>query len=494
MPHASAHPAVPRPLRGELPRPALLRALADPDVQLLALVAPSGYGKTTLLAQHARQTARTAAWLTLQADEAEADALEEAVAGALEQALPGGPLTHWRAARPSQRSAAARAQGLARALDSAEGNLDLILDGTDVLQANAGRWLDAFVAALGEGHRLLLSGCEAPPVALPRLLAAGAARVIGPAELAFSPEEAAQYFAGRRAAQAPEEAARALEGWPAGLALVASGAAPLLSPDDLVRDVLGRLPPELRARLPEAAVAEVWSEEQLAQLGAALPPGWLREARRAGLPLTPLPGGAARPHGVVRRVLEQELRQRPERHAQLHRAAGQQAEADGDPLRALGHHLQANDLDRALALAEALVARYERRWEARLVRQVIEQLPEERLSPQLRRAWGQALLETGEAARGEALLRALRAEGHRDRRLLFALATLAGRAGRFAEQLALAEEGLALAGPGESTLSLRRLRASALLGTGQIESGLVEAQGLRPRPKPRMTSWNWAGL
>ncbi|MFC6661524.1 hypothetical protein [Deinococcus multiflagellatus] len=51
--------AIPRPLKHELPRAGLLAHLhAETDVALLALVAPSGYGKTTLLAQHARRAAR----------------------------------------------------------------------------------------------------------------------------------------------------------------------------------------------------------------------------------------------------------------------------------------------------------------------------------------------------------------------------------------------------------------------------------------------------
>ncbi|MVN86231.1 hypothetical protein GO986_05580 [Deinococcus sp. HMF7620] len=474
MAHLQLSPVIPRPLRGELPRASVAATLAEAETPLVVLVAPSGYGKTTALAQHARQTARAVAWLTVQEDHAESGALEQAVVAALKAALPEVQVPQWQAAQLSP-APAARAQALARDLDGAPANLDLVLDGADLLGTAAGRWLDVLVGALGEGHRLLLSGCERPPLQLSRHLAAGTARLLGAEDLAFSLPETQTYFAGRQAAQSPEAAHQALEGWPAGLALVASGAAPLLLPDDLLRDVLGRLPPEVRVRLPEAAVADTWHEAGLARLGVALPTGWLRVARAVGLPLTPLGGEAARPHRLVLNLLEAELRAQPERHQQLHLAAGQAAEADGEEVRALGHYLKAGAQDTALALAERLVRRYEVRWEPRLVRQVVEQLPEVHLTPQLRRAWGQALLETGEAARGEALLRTLRAEGHRDRRLLFALGTLAARSGRFQEQLALADEGLALTQPDEPTLSLRRLRASALLGCGELAAGLQEA-------------------
>ncbi|WP_221089890.1 BTAD domain-containing putative transcriptional regulator [Deinococcus aquaedulcis] len=457
-------------------RPVLCEDLADPEVGLVVLMAPSGYGKTTLLAQYARQPRRTAAWVTLHADDGEDVALEQAVVQAVTTALPGLALLLWRASLDSPASVMARAQALARDLDGVEGNVDLILDGTDVLGANAGRWLEAFLAMLGEGHRLLLSGCERPPLALTQLLAAGSARVIGPEALAFSLDETRVYFAERQVPEDPDGAWRALEGWPAGLALVASGAAPLLMPHDLVRDVLERLPPEIRSGLPEAAVADTWTEAGLARLGARLPAGWLPAARRVGLPLTPLQSGAARPHRLLLELLEEELRAQPTRHAELHMAAGRAAEADGEALRALGHYLKAGALATALDLVGQLVRRYELRWEAKLVRQVVEGLPEAHLTPHLRRAWGRALLETGEAARGEAVLRALRAEGYRDRKLMFALGTLAAREGRFQDQLALAEEGLSLVQADEPTLSLIRLRAAALLGCGRVQEALTGAQ------------------
>jgi LuxR family transcriptional regulator, maltose regulon positive regulatory protein len=54
---------IPKPLRFELARPRLLARLEG--AKLVALVAPSGFGKTTLLAQHARTLGARAVWLEL---------------------------------------------------------------------------------------------------------------------------------------------------------------------------------------------------------------------------------------------------------------------------------------------------------------------------------------------------------------------------------------------------------------------------------------------
>ena len=59
---------VPRSVVGSVPRNRVLRRLkAGSDRQLVSIVAPPGYGKTTLLAQWATDGPRQAAWLTIDA-------------------------------------------------------------------------------------------------------------------------------------------------------------------------------------------------------------------------------------------------------------------------------------------------------------------------------------------------------------------------------------------------------------------------------------------
>src|SRR5450755_4838810 len=56
--------AVPRPTGAAVRRAALLRRLESADEPLVLLVAPSGFGKTSLLAEWATTTGAQVAWLS----------------------------------------------------------------------------------------------------------------------------------------------------------------------------------------------------------------------------------------------------------------------------------------------------------------------------------------------------------------------------------------------------------------------------------------------
>src|SRR3954452_14513330 len=70
-------PASPRrPPRGEVPRGHLLRRLIGcHETPVVTIVAPAGYGKTTLAAQWVRRDARPYTWLSLREDATGAMAL-----------------------------------------------------------------------------------------------------------------------------------------------------------------------------------------------------------------------------------------------------------------------------------------------------------------------------------------------------------------------------------------------------------------------------------
>jgi LuxR family transcriptional regulator, maltose regulon positive regulatory protein len=64
--------AIPKELTTEIARPRLLVLLEQAkDLKLIALIAPTGYGKTTLLAQYARGLSRRVLWLDLLEDAAD---------------------------------------------------------------------------------------------------------------------------------------------------------------------------------------------------------------------------------------------------------------------------------------------------------------------------------------------------------------------------------------------------------------------------------------
>jgi LuxR family transcriptional regulator, maltose regulon positive regulatory protein len=227
--------------------------------------------------------------------------------------------------------------------------------------------------------------------------------------------------------------------------------------------------------MAELAPLEEWSVAAALALGVVLPEGWLPLVRRAGLPITPLADGSFRPHRVVLEALEIKLRGRPERHQALHVRAGGLSEAAQNPFAALRHYRKAGRFDLALRLAEGLSQRFEARWEPRLVRQALEPL-EAHLTPELRRALGHALLETGAGDRGEVLLRDLVNAGHQSAYLCFSMGVLELRQSHAPVCLDWADRGLTMADAEERLTLLLRLRATALTQMGRLEEAMPVAQ------------------
>ncbi len=108
--------------------------------------------------------------------------------------------------------------GLAIALDDAQ----LIEGGADGVLAALGYFFDKLPA----GVHVLLASRGVPPVPLGRLAARGLVASFDEARLRFSPAEQTAFLAARTAGEIPAAWARraeGLEGWPLGLALLASG-------------------------------------------------------------------------------------------------------------------------------------------------------------------------------------------------------------------------------------------------------------------------------
>jgi LuxR family transcriptional regulator, maltose regulon positive regulatory protein len=463
----------PKPLKHELVRQSLLEGLETSEEQLIALTAPSGYGKTTILGQHARSTKRLVAWLSIDAEDGNTSSLAESIRQALlnanQQTKTFKPPKPQRGASPT-----AQARALATSLNDLDGNLDLILDGVERLEPETGPWLEAFLDALGEGHRVLTSSYVDPPVRLSRRLTAGKARQLRESDLAFSGNETRTYTQQfQRETDTSETPNELEEQWPAVLALsVQHGSAQRI--EAFFVDILEQLPAAIRAALPEAAVLEVWDEQQAEHLGVSLPNGWINTVIQTGLPVTLLGQGQVRPHQRLRDHLEQRLRLNPERHHTLHHTAGTLAEAQKQFVQALEHYRAANAEVDAWRMTESLVQGYERRWEYAAIRRTLSDVPEEALPPRMRSVYGQALFETGDAARGEAILRDLHAQGHRDSHLAFRLAIVLRWRGRHADMLTFAQEALDLASNERERMKGLYIRASARLELGEASQALED--------------------
>jgi LuxR family transcriptional regulator, maltose regulon positive regulatory protein len=444
-PNRSAPPGVPRALTGELKRPHLIKQLETSlDARAVLCLAPSGFGKTTLLAQYARKVrGRRVVWVTLYQDDADAMTLDASVVAAVRLGLEGVELPAHDARLAAGGLPERLGQALADDLNRLDHSLDLVLDRIEFLGESAARWVEALVSNLLEGHRVLMAGYDPPTVPVTRWLARGDAVVLGVDELGFSATEVKAFF-GSRHADALAGSLEVLAGWPAGLALLLREKSKRFSPTDLMLERLEDLPEDLRVSIPDLAVLEEWSEAAAVALGSALPAGWLKTVLAEGWLLTPLGSGRFGAHGVLLEALEVFLQRNPVRHREVHLLAGSWALRDGNRLRALKHFVTAQAFPDAVSLAFDLAKESIGRSDFQMAFQVLQSVPEQALTStaRLHLAWAQIEISAVDA--GERELRTLLAEGHSDPLLHYLLAYLEYKRGRYEIQLAFLSQGLSL--------------------------------------------------
>ena len=464
---------LPRPLPAEVKRTALLKRIVNADnTGLVILVAPSGYGKTTLLGQVARAS-KYAAWLTLSDRHADLKSLTDALMASVTRAVKEATFGRVRKAVAEGAQASALATLFARELDELPVNIKMLVDQTHLLGDDALAWLESFALALGEGHQLIYCAYDLASERLAAPLASGSALLLTTSDLAFSEDESRAYLSARGSSADALEVHRELEGWPAGVGLAAAGLGHVLSHEELLRAAFDRLPEDVRKALPEASVLEVWREADATQLGCDLPKGWLREARRAGLPMTPLSAQAYRPHTLVSETLEREFQVQVERHRELHTRAGHKAQRENNLLPALKSFGKANDMEKALETAEVLIPQLRSNHEYKLSHQLLTSFRSEDLSPKLYAELGYALLFLGNANYAEKIFQNLKAQNTGGTLVFFGLCDLARRHGKASQHLALAEEGLARAESEYEWELMQRTKVHALMGSGRFDEALT---------------------
>jgi len=319
-------------------RTALLNRLCSTkDSAIVTIVAPAGFGKTTLLAQWAERDRRPVLWIDLEPEDDDGELLESR----LEEV----------ANRP--------------------GVLALV-DDVHVLRSPAA--LGALERLLGQtahGTSVALAARRPPALPLPRLRAEGRLLEIGVDELTLKGREAETLL--RRAGvllprQEAAGLAERLEGWPAALFLAAlslrSGAqASTVGGDDrFLADYLDTehlavlSSAQRRFAMQTSVLAELTSEECDSLLARSDSAQMLESLERAGVAV-PLDHRRRRYRypRIVRDLLSRELeRSEPEEARALHRAAAGRAAEIGAVEVALEHAAAAGDVGRVAELAERL--------------------------------------------------------------------------------------------------------------------------------------------
>ena len=314
-----------------VPRTVLLDRLPSAaTARVLSLVAPPGYGKTTLLAQWAERTPRVA-WVTVDRHDNDPVVLLGYVAAALDRVEPAGPVS-------------SRTRPLRLVVD----NLELLVS-QDCLDA-----LAEVAFRLPPGSQLALASRARPR--LPEVVSRQLVE-IGAAELAMDEQDTRALLARAEVRLTDPEVTELLDrtgGWPVGLQLACvSRPVGALPPDAL----LARLPDEAATFLTRTAVLEELSAPLCdAVLGVSGSEQVLASLAGSNL-LVPVDHGNRRyrHHQPLRELLVAELERRePALVPELHLRAADWYETDGLPELAVEHAQAAGDTDRVARLVAAL--------------------------------------------------------------------------------------------------------------------------------------------
>ena len=363
---------------GTVRRSLLIERLARGDTRpIVSVVAPPGYGKTTLLSQWAERNGQAFAWVSV--DEADNDpkVLLSYVAEALNAVEPIGGRVFDALAAPASSVPGSVVPRLGSAFASMTAPVTLVLDDVHALRNAEGR---AAVAALADhvprGSRLALAGRDQPPLRVARLRAEGKLLEIGPEELSLTRGEASALLRNVDLALGEDEVAelhQRTEGWPVGLYLaalylkeggppggagVSFGGGDRLVSEYLEEEFLARISRRQQTFLTRTAVLEQMCgplcDAVLEQGGSA---GMLAGLARSNLLLVPLDrhGQWHRYHHLLRDMLLTRLeRQQPDLIPVLRRRAAAWCLRNGLPEQALEYSIAAGDVDAAAGVVERL--------------------------------------------------------------------------------------------------------------------------------------------
>ena len=369
-----------RPLvrHGTVRRSPLVERLANGDRRpIVSVVAPPGYGKTTVLAQWAERNGQSFAWVSVDERDNDPKVLLTYVAQALDAVEPIDERVFDALASPGSSVPGSVLPRLGSAFSSMTTPVALVLDDVHMLR---NRECQAALSVLADhvpgGSRLALAGRSRPPLRVARLRAEGRVLEIGPGDLSLTQDEAFLLLRNADIAVAEEDVTelhRRTEGWPAGLYLaalylreggpLASAAVSFGGDDRLVTEYmesefLARISRRRRTFLTRTAVLERMSgslcDAVLERTGSA---GVLADLERSNLLLVPLDrrGQWYRYHHLFRDMLLAELhRLEPGLIPVLHRRAAQWHERNGDPAEALEYWMKAGEADSAARLVGTL--------------------------------------------------------------------------------------------------------------------------------------------
>jgi LuxR family transcriptional regulator, maltose regulon positive regulatory protein len=358
---------------GVVARPDLTTRLDASDATVALVVAPPGYGKTTLVSQLTAAAEQPFAWLTVTEEDNDPSTLLAYLALALDAIESLDPQTFAALTMSEADLVSIRLPRLGNVLANRSLPFVLVLDDVHLLHSSASvAVLERLADQVPLGSQLVLTGRSDPPLSLPRMRANGDLLRIGADSLAMSEPEAQmllEHAGVELDGRALESLVVQIEGWPAGLYLAAialresenpgAAAERFAGHDRLVADylrdeALRTFPGELREFLVRSSVLDRLSarvcDDVLERTDSAR---MLEEIDASNLFLVPLDrrGEWYRYHHLFRDMLDGELgRLDPSIKSALHARASTWWERHGDIDAALHHARAEGDIARMSAL------------------------------------------------------------------------------------------------------------------------------------------------
>jgi LuxR family transcriptional regulator, maltose regulon positive regulatory protein len=319
--------------RGEISRAALVNRLrAAGPVPLVTIVAPAGYGKTTLLAQWAARDARRFAVVELGA---------------------------------SGTDGTGQIARIVSAVRATEPPFVLVADDAEHLAPEAAGLLTTLVQRLPEGSTIALAGQAVPLASIPRLRASGELLELGPDDLALTRREVRALLHELGVTLPDEdltELHRSTEGWPAGVRAAAAAPAgdDADTGEDLRAGLLGALSARQRDFLRRTSILERLSAPLCDAILGRRDSASRLASLESSVFLVPVDRKREwfRHHRAFREQLRRELDERePSVARTLERRAADWFEASGDAEGALEHALAGGDVERVVRILERLAMR-----------------------------------------------------------------------------------------------------------------------------------------
>ena len=204
----------------------LMERLAQEDLPpIVSVVAPSGFGKTTLLSQWAERDGMAFAWVPVEEADNDPKVLLSRIAQVLDAVEPIDRRVFDALTSPGSSIAGLVVPRLGSALLSRTSPVALVLDDVHVLRNSECRAALSMLADhVPHGSRLVLSGQVEPPLRIARLRAEGRILEIGPGDLSLTRDEASSLLRDAGIVLEEQEVAelhQRTEGWPVGLYLAA---------------------------------------------------------------------------------------------------------------------------------------------------------------------------------------------------------------------------------------------------------------------------------